>query len=401
MSFRILSLDGGGAWALIEVDTLINLYGADTKGHAVLANFDLVAANSGGSLVLGGLVENLTLADLRSLFLDQTKRQSIFSPTRSWGDRALQDMIGLGPKYSAQAKLAAIEQQLPMTGAVAMAQVVAGVKGPGGNDVRLLIVGFDYDRNRANFFRSAPANSPSLGEGDTAHVTLAEAIHASTNAPVNYFDAPAQLPNAPDRYWDGGITGNNNPVLAAVVEALVLKQDPSGIAALSLGTGTVFLPLAGYNEPPSVLTQARGESSLVADLRKLATSILDDPPDSATFIACAAIGGADGRIVRMNPQISPLRNDAGVLQLPSGMTAAQFQNICQIGMDAVAQADVLAIARLAALWMGDRVSNQPIRMNSDTLACEVGHPWFSAARAAWCAQDACVLAVPGVVPAVA
>ena len=48
MPFRVLSLDGGGAWALIEVRALMALYGEGATGHQVLKNFDLVDANSGG-----------------------------------------------------------------------------------------------------------------------------------------------------------------------------------------------------------------------------------------------------------------------------------------------------------------------------------------------------------------
>ena len=51
--FRILSLDGGGSWALIQVMALINLYGGDATGHQVLRDFDLVAANSGGRVMSG------------------------------------------------------------------------------------------------------------------------------------------------------------------------------------------------------------------------------------------------------------------------------------------------------------------------------------------------------------
>jgi hypothetical protein len=79
---------------------------------------------------------------------------------------------------------------------------------------------------------------------------LAEAVHPSTNAPVNYFDAPAQFPARPRRYWDGGIPGCNNPLQAAVTKALVLGQDPTDIAALSLGTATVALPWPGPGKPP-------------------------------------------------------------------------------------------------------------------------------------------------------
>ena len=58
--FRILSLDGGGSWALIQVKALIDLYsrtgdGKDVTGHDILRKFDLIAANSGGALTLAGL----------------------------------------------------------------------------------------------------------------------------------------------------------------------------------------------------------------------------------------------------------------------------------------------------------------------------------------------------------
>ena len=52
---RILSLDGGGTWAIIQVEALIDLYGRDARGHAILSHFDLAVATSGGALVLGGL----------------------------------------------------------------------------------------------------------------------------------------------------------------------------------------------------------------------------------------------------------------------------------------------------------------------------------------------------------
>ena len=54
MTYRILSLDGGGAWAVIQAMALIDLYGSDKKcGHEVLGDFDLVAANSGAAWFSG------------------------------------------------------------------------------------------------------------------------------------------------------------------------------------------------------------------------------------------------------------------------------------------------------------------------------------------------------------
>jgi hypothetical protein len=395
MAYRILSLDGGGAWALIEVRALIALFSASTTGHEVLADFDLIAANSGGSLVLGGLVENLKLGDLLNYFEDEAKRKSIFSPTSSWGDRGLHDLTGLGPKYSAENKLPAVQRLLPTRGTVSLQMAAAGVHRTGfPDDVHLLIIGFDYDRNRACFFRSATASGPQWGQGEIASVTLAEAIHASTNAPVNYFDAPASFPDGPGRYWDGGVTGCNNPILAAVTEAIVMGQAPHDIVALSLGTGTIALPWPIANDPPnSPYVQAIGQSGLVADLRKLATSILDDPPDIASFIAHVMTGGSAGvpapaqsRIVRMNPLISPM-GQPGTWRAPgpssAPMTAAQFTYLAKLDMDAVEPAQVDAIAAFADLWLSGNVTNQPLRMNGDTLVPELGYGSFQDAAAAW------------------
>ena len=86
-----------------------------------------------------------------------------------------------------------------------------------GHDVNLLVTAYDYDRERAAFFRS---NDKSAAQSPAPHVgaTLAEAVHASTNVPIFAFDEPAEVRGR--RYWDGGLAGYNNPVLAAVVEAM-------------------------------------------------------------------------------------------------------------------------------------------------------------------------------------
>jgi uncharacterized protein len=391
MPYRVLCLDGGGAWALIEVRALINLYGKDTTGHQVLRNFDLVAANSGGSLVLAGLVEDLPLTAILQYFLDEDDRRSIFSPTSKLGDDFLRLALGIGPKYSATAKLPAIEHLLPKTGDVSLAGCMDKINGPNGAPVHLLIVGFDYDHNRAVFFRSAKAGSPDWGEGQPTSVTLAGAVHASTNAPVNYFDEPAQLPGADDRYWDGGITGCNNPAVAAVVESIVLANSPQDIHVLSLGTGSVSLPVAPLDGPTSPLEAARAKSSVANDLKKLAGAIVDDPPDAASFIAHAITGGKAGlqppvvsRVVRMSPLISPLRAGGGWAP-PKGYTVAQFQYLCQIDMDAVMPIEIRFITDYCTFWLEDRAPNQPIRMNGQTFDPqnpEIGYAKFSEAKVA-------------------
>jgi len=389
MPYKILTLDGGGVWALIEVKTLITMFGGAMRGNQVLAEFDMVAANSGGSIVLGGLLENVTLQDLLAYFMDPANRNAIFSPTASGLDKALEGLLHFGPKYSAPAKLPALETLMPQTGNKALRGINAGLTGPGGDPVRLLIAGFDYDRNLGTWFRSSPVETPCLGIANAPDITLAEAIHASTNAPVNYFDGPATFPARAVRYWDGGVSGHNNPVLAAVTEALVLGIPPLRIAALSLGTGTVRLPPSIQGQPASPFYAPWQASNLAGDLAKIAGSILDDPPDSASFIAHVMTGGvtnpppgAPSRIVRMNPVIAPIAGAAGP-QPPGGMTVAQFQYLCGIGIDALQPNEVNAIAAYADLWLAGQAPNQPIHTDEGAPPVTIGAATFAAALEAW------------------
>lgn len=51
-SMRILSLDGGGTLAGVHARTLGAIFGGDTPGRDIIGQFQLVARNSGGSVVL-------------------------------------------------------------------------------------------------------------------------------------------------------------------------------------------------------------------------------------------------------------------------------------------------------------------------------------------------------------
>jgi uncharacterized protein len=394
--YRILSLDGGGIWALIQIKTLIELYGPDKAGREVLQDFNLVSANSGGSIVLGCLIENFSLRESLALFNDESLRRSIFSRTDSLGDRLLNDFIKFGPKYSEKNKLITFQRVFAERGSSFLPEAVAGIRRVGASeDLHILITSFDYDHDRATFFRSAPVTGPEWGHGNASSITLAEAIHASTNAPVSYFDAPATFPDRKGRYWDGGVSGCNNPVLVAVTEAIVKGQSPANIVALSLGTGSVALPLPQPGEklsPPFVRKIV--EPGIKYDIQKLAGSILDDPPDIATFLAHVMTRNgvglgtqvSDSRIVRMSPLISPVKkrmNDEDIWSTPGNMTEAEFENLASLDFDVVEQTQVDAITSYADLWIKDEAPNHPIRMNGATLVCELGQDRFSTAKAAW------------------
>src|SRR6516164_4832876 len=122
--FRILSLDGGGSWALIQVMALIRLYsasgdGTDITGHEVLKKFDLVAANSGGTLTLGGLIMNWPLSRTLAMFHDQQMFARIFVRASFLEDpvaHLTEDLAGVGPKYSASGKFAGLRAILGADG---------------------------------------------------------------------------------------------------------------------------------------------------------------------------------------------------------------------------------------------------------------------------------------------
>ncbi|WP_263350353.1 patatin-like phospholipase family protein [Acidicapsa acidisoli] len=381
--YRILTLDGGGAWALIEVMALIDLYSADTTGHQVLGDFDMVAANSGGSIVLGGLVEDLSLQTMLDFFLSQDKRQSIFV-RKSLHLPSME-------KYVTTGKLAGLRAAFPKRCDVPLNKVAQDIPGHSGKPVHLLIAGFNYDRNRGEFFRSAPATRDGFGIGVPSTATLAECIHASSNAPIRYFDRPAELPTQPgSHYWDGAISGSNNPILIAVTEALVLGQPGLGLAALSIGTGGTFLPMAPENAAPEPYYLTVHESCLTTDLEKIAGAILDDPPDVASFVAHVMSGGppagavapVDSSIVRLNPMIAPVVNEDDEFVLPHGMDAESFENLVKLDMDAVEQDQVDEIVNFARLWLKGSISNQPVRAAAD-LTPVIGQGKYAQGKDAW------------------
>ena len=394
--FRILSLDGGGCWALIQVRALQALYGEHTRGHDILALFDLVAANSGGSIVAAGLAEDFPLSDMLAFFREERKRKSLFVQL-PWYRRAVR-VIGLGPAYSSADKLRGLQALLARNGNRPVDALPASLRHAAIRTTHFLFVGFDYDRERATYFRSNLASN-AASFSTPSHVPTAMAVHASTNAPISFFDEPAVISEDPARtparrLWDGAITGHNNPVVAAVVEALACGAARDDIEALSLGTANTFLPMKdGADAEDAILLQERTDQGLLADIKKIAVSILADPPDVATFVAHVTLGQplprsqADvpvtgGSVIRLNPLIQPWRNGNRWVH-PPGLPIPQFKALRELSTDAVEDDQIARIDQLCDAWLADQVYNQPVRANSRTLDCEIGHRLFSAGKTEW------------------
>jgi patatin-like phospholipase/acyl hydrolase len=101
MSYKILSLDGGGSWSLIQARVLQDLYG-DIRGHELLRQFDMVIANSGGALVLACLCNDMEINEIISVFEDKEKRKQVFSALSFWEKLRWRNIASftsvLGPK---------------------------------------------------------------------------------------------------------------------------------------------------------------------------------------------------------------------------------------------------------------------------------------------------------------
>src|SRR5262245_7417562 len=411
--YRILCLDGGGRWSLISVMALQAIFGERAKGHDILKDFDLVAANSGGSIVLGGLVENLSLSELLDLFCTSRQlfpRESRFTLAGlvHWLARRI---LHFGPKYDTAAKLERLKELMPNFGSENLIDVPEKLQQAIGTITHFLIIGFDYDWKRAKFFRTN-AESLANASGPTT-ATLVEAIHASSTAPVNYFNAPARIAGRVvkgNRFWDGAVTGHNNPVLAAVTEALANGQgflQHRDIRVLSLGTGSVSLPVVEKrSRKERGLVDLPERSGLTHDLMELSASILDDPPDAATFEAWVMLGNPipavhTGKLlaeelqahphpvtlVRMNPLARPRVDHAMNWIPPDGLTVQEFRQLTNIELDARVPEDVSLLVKFARAWLNDQVGNQPIRENPYTFEPRIGHTTFSQARDAWMERD--------------
>jgi len=434
--YRMLTLDGGGTWALIQGKALGAIYGGDTDGWRILDRFDFAAANSGGALVLALLLKGLTPNDIVNIFRDQRERSLIFEKNRIV-DRALGGLLGVGPRYHAPGKFNGLMDIFARSrgrwgsefAALALDLIAATLNleraQTGRGPFHFLIAAYDFDAERTVFFRSNPNSAAAHFRGAPVP-TLAGALHATTNAPVRYFNRPAEVEfadGAAVNYWDGAVGGYNNPIMAAVMEALATEPARrETMQVLSLGTSNTRLPVVAEDWPgtePWVIRRKRlrGLDSVrvVSDLRRLTAAVMSDRPEAASYMAHIALGerlpapGGDAvtatRIVRMSPMVQPRHGGIGRNGLPQwvpyewfGQASAQrgktlFERLVALDMDAVNDDEVQDIERLADLWLEGNVPNQPIH-SDDRFVPVIGHGAFGDALARWKALDRDSVPVP-------
>jgi len=380
---RVLSLDGGGSWALLQAMILDDLF-PDEGGHQVLNRFDTVTANSGGSIVAACLAIDMAPREIVAFFKNPEARGRMFTPVSHniFRDfpQVLADLAGVGYRYYMEEKQKQLHKVL---GGITLGDLDA-------LNPALLIMGFDYDTRGGKIFRSRASLTSSSARNKDAAILLADAVNASTNAPVLYFDEPAPIGNS--RYWDGAVAGFNNPVLVGVTEALAhsrtspMPYSAAQIGVLSIGTGNSNLPVLGRCENSGqgkdFLFTSFGHDpkglKLVADnIQKLGNSIVSEPPSWATFAAYIAAGHTpadleSNRFFRLNPMIQPWYDDH-TWTCPSVLSDDDFKNLLALDMDATAQSDVELIEKFGLGYLAGQIPNQGIQKDSSTLKVTIGY----------------------------
>src|SRR5688572_8990257 len=131
--YKILSLDGGGSWALLQSMALKEIYKdtpVGTRCGDILKEFDLIVANSGGSLMLAAMIENYEkdIDVVTEMFTNSETRNSVFSPMtfmEKFGLELLASAFKFGPKYKASRKHTALKNILKRSAAQPMREIEA------------------------------------------------------------------------------------------------------------------------------------------------------------------------------------------------------------------------------------------------------------------------------------
>jgi len=254
MSFKILSLDGGGIRGVITARILqeVERQIQQQQGKSLHEYFDLIAGTSTGSILTAGIAAKKNSSELVQLYQEQGKQ--IFPIERKERYKKipsfLQPLIEAFslPKYSHQGLINVLKNVLGDTR-------IKDVESP-----IMLILAYDTLYRNTTFFTNC---HPDLGDRWYDDCHLWEICTASTAAPT--FFPPYKLePVNKEKYgnWvfphiDGGVAANN-PALAALSLVMRLSQSSvssaikqkynldginlEDIAILSIGTGQTGEP---------------------------------------------------------------------------------------------------------------------------------------------------------------
>ena len=227
MTYRILSLDGGGIRGLITI-ILLQRLNQDTSLAGWLDQVDLVAGTSTGGLLALAIAKGVDLQVLRDLY--ETKGKDVFDD--SW----LDDLRDLATIIGAEYNNKKLTREL---------KAIFGSTTLGELRHNLIVTTFDLDNEatdpqkrswKPKIFHNLPGN-------DNDNNFLAYKVGLYTSAAPTYFPAV-------DGYIDGGVFANN-PSMCALAQTQDKRNQNKAplqdVILLSLGTGTSLMYIKGKN----------------------------------------------------------------------------------------------------------------------------------------------------------
>jgi len=250
----LLSLDGGGIRGIMTLQLLKKL--EEVAGIPCYELFDMVAGTSTGGIIAGLIATGKTAAEIETLYIRLVKQ--VFTKKSFASNRFL-----FPPEYTKKNYRDILRQNLDD-----ITLKEACIKS--GTDI--MITSKDVSAGEETYFTCFHDDNGYYGT--YRDVLMRAALEATMSAPT-YF-TPLE------RFVDGGVTTYNNPVLAAIMEAVKYgapgKYLSEKLAVFSFGTGC-----RPQFVPPDKVTHPDGPDAYFW-LQWLMTEAGDDASDMQNFL---------------------------------------------------------------------------------------------------------------------
>lgn len=215
MTYRILSIDGGGIRGVLAARMLQNIEERIQK--PLREYFDLIAGTSTGSMVGAAIAIGIPAEEIVELY--RAKAKDVFPYTSRWNIQRLPLILRYGPSAPKFSDDGLIEMLKTLLGNRLLGEV------PKPN---LLITSYDTIGRLPIIFKS--------WREKFAEVPLWEACVCSASAPTFFPAHRLELKGQILCAIDGGLAANN-PTACAVAEAIRLGHPLEELEVLSIGTG--------------------------------------------------------------------------------------------------------------------------------------------------------------------
>ncbi len=279
MTFRILSLDGGGIRGIMTARMLQKV--EEQLGSPLKDHFDLIAGTSTGSIVAAALCIGKTAEEIFDIYSEDGLKIFPYSSLISTQRLPLILKYGLSaPKFSDQGLMSVLQKHFEDTKLADLTPNPEEMM----KSVKLLVPAYDTISRNPVVFKSW------AHDRWFAKLPLWEVCLSSSSAPT-YFPAH-QIQQDEKEYSliDGGVCANN-PAACALAEGIKLLRESSSesvgdvieqIKILSIGTGDPATPIPWE--------QVRGWGLVQWGLR-IADVFMDAPPDINRYITEQIMGG--------------------------------------------------------------------------------------------------------------